>query len=114
MLEKSFLLQGSSHERLKVVEPLGNVLSLSLSVCLSVCLSVLQNCMLTVTSPAFSCDTANFTVKVAGIHLLPVLRDNFCIVLFSGVHKLTALYNILQHFLSFTNTIHIIITTNNV
>ena len=27
-------------------------------------------------------------------------RDNFCIALFSGVHKVTALYNTLQHFLS--------------
>ena len=43
-----------------------------------------------------------------------IIIDNFCIVLFSGVHKLTALYNILQHFLSFTNIIHIIMTTNNV
>ena len=34
--------------------------------------------------------------------------DNFCIALFSGVPKLTALY-ILQHLLSFTNIIHIII-----
>ena len=32
----------------------------------------------------------------------------------SGVHKLTALYNILQHVPSFTNIIHIIMTTNNV
>ena len=39
---------------------------------------------------------------------------NFCIALFSGVPKLTALYNILQHFLSFTNIIHIIMTTNNI
>ena len=41
-------------------------------------------------------------------------NNNFCIALFSGVHKLTALYNILQHFLSFTNMVHIIMTTNNV
>ena len=27
------------------------------------------------------------------------MLDNFCIALFSGVHKLTALYNILRHFL---------------
>ena len=33
---------------------------------------------------------------------------------FSGVHKLTAVYNILQHFLGFTNIIHIIMTANNV
>ena len=39
---------------------------------------------------------------------------NFCIALYSGVPKLTALYNILQHFLSFTNIIPIIMTTNNV
>ena len=32
-----------------------------------------------------------------------IIIDNFCIALFSGVPKLTALYNILQHFLSFTN-----------
>ena len=41
-------------------------------------------------------------------------NNNFCIALFSGVHKLTALYDILQRFLSFTNIIHIIMTTNNV
>ena len=29
-----------------------------------------------------------------------IIRDNFCIVVFSGVHELTALYNTLQHFLS--------------
>ena len=43
-----------------------------------------------------------------------IIIDNFCIALFSGVPKLTALYNILQHFLSFTNITHIIMTTNNV
>ena len=43
-----------------------------------------------------------------------IIIDNFCIALFSGVPKLTALYNILQHFLNFTNIIHIIMTTNNV
>ena len=42
-----------------------------------------------------------------------IIIDNFCIALFSGVPKLTALY-ILQHFLSFTNIIHIIMTTNNI
>ena len=47
-------------------------------------------------------------------HLIIIIIDNFCIALFSGVPKLTALYNILQHFLSFTNIIHIIMTTNNV
>ena len=41
-----------------------------------------------------------------------IIIDNFYIALFSGVPKLTALYNILQHFLSFTNVIHIIMTTN--
>ena len=45
--------------------------------------------------------------------IIIIIIDNFCIALFSGVPKLTALY-ILQHFLSFTNTIHIIMTTNNV
>ena len=29
-----------------------------------------------------------------------MIIDNFCTGLFSGVHKITALYNILQHFLS--------------
>ena len=43
-----------------------------------------------------------------------IMIDTFCIALFSGVPKLIALYNILQHFLSFTNIIHIIMTTNNV
>ena len=40
--------------------------------------------------------------------------DSFCIALFSGVPKFTAPYNILQHFLSFTNIIHIIMTTKNI
>ena len=31
-----------------------------------------------------------------------IMIDNFSIALFSGVPKLTVLYNILQHFLSFT------------
>ena len=43
-----------------------------------------------------------------------IIINNFCTALFSGVPKLTALYNILQHFLSFTNIIHITMTTNNV
>ena len=34
--------------------------------------------------------------------IIIIIIDNFCIALFSGVPKLTALY-ILQHFLSFTN-----------
>ena len=42
------------------------------------------------------------------------IADSFCIALFSGVPKLTAPYNILQHFLSFTSIIHIIMTTNNI
>ena len=29
-----------------------------------------------------------------------IITDNFCIALFSGVPKLNALYNSLQHFLS--------------
>ena len=41
-------------------------------------------------------------------------NNNFYIALFSGAPKLTALYNILQHFLSFTSIIHIIMTTKNV
>ena len=43
-----------------------------------------------------------------------IIIDNCYIALFSGVHKLSALYNILQHFLSFTNVIHIIMTVNNI
>ena len=46
--------------------------------------------------------------------IILIIIDNFCIALFSGVPKLTALYNILQRVLSFTNIIHIIMTTNNV
>ena len=46
--------------------------------------------------------------------IIMIIIDNFCIALFSGVPKLIALYNILQHFLSFANIIHIIMTTNNV
>ena len=34
------------------------------------------------------------------IIIIIIIIDNFCIPLFSGVHKLTALYNTLQHFLS--------------
>ena len=48
------------------------------------------------------------------IIIIIIIIDNFCIALFSRVPKLTALYNILQHFLSFTNIIHIIMTINNV
>ena len=48
------------------------------------------------------------------IIIIIITIDNFCISLFSGVPKLTALYNILQHFLNFTKIIHIIMTTNNV
>ena len=44
--------------------------------------------------------------------IIMIIIDNFWKALFSGVPKLTALYNILQHFLSFTNIIHIIMTTN--
>ena len=32
------------------------------------------------------------------IILYTIIIDNFCIVLFSGLHKLTVLYNILRHF----------------
>ena len=42
------------------------------------------------------------------IMMIIIIIDNFCIALFSGVPKLTALCNILQHFLSFTNIMHII------
>ena len=38
--------------------------------------------------------------------IIIIIIDNFCIALFSGVPKLTALY-ILQHFLSFTNIIQL-------
>ena len=48
------------------------------------------------------------------IIIITIIIDNFCIALFSGVPKLTALYNILQHFLSFTNVIHITVTANSV
>ena len=34
------------------------------------------------------------------IIVIIIITDNFCIVLFSDVHKLTALYNTLEHFLS--------------
>ena len=40
------------------------------------------------------------------VSIVIIIIGNFCIALFSGVPKLTALY-ILQHFLSFTNIIHI-------
>ena len=54
------------------------------------------------------------TAGSPGAVFVIIIIDNFCLALFFGVHKLTALYNILQHFLSFTNIIHIIMTTNNV
>ena len=54
------------------------------------------------------------TIPSAYIIMMMIIIDNFCIAQFSGLPKLTALYNILQHFLSFTNIIHIIMTTNNV
>ena len=46
----------------------------------------------------------NMLLLIAFIILLILIIDNFCIALFSGVHKLPALYNTLQHFLSFTIT----------
>ena len=52
-------------------------------------------------------------VELKRLGYIIIIIDNFCIALFSDVPKLTALY-ILQHFLSFTNIIHIIMTTNNV
>ena len=52
-------------------------------------------------------------VLASGTIIIIIIIDNFCIALFSGVPKFTALYNILQHFLSFTNVVHIIMTTNN-
>ena len=59
-------------------------------------------------------NTAATLVLASGTIIIIIIIDNFCIALFSGVPKFTALYNILQHFLSFTNVIHIIMTTNNV
>ena len=47
-----------------------------------------------------------FTISAYYIIIIIIIIDNFCIALFSGVPKLTALYNVLQHFLSFTNVIH--------
>ena len=46
--------------------------------------------------------------------MMIIIIDNFCIALFSGVPKLIALYKILQHFLSFTNIILIILTADSV
>ena len=57
--------------------------------------------------------TESATTKTSSIVII-IITYNFCIALFSGVPRLTALYNILQHFLSFANIIHIIMTTNNV
>ena len=39
-------------------------------------------------------------VAAAAAAVVVVVVDNFCIALFSSVDKLTALHNILQHFLS--------------
>ena len=58
--------------------------------------------------------TADPSVSISFTLVITVIIDNFCIALFSSLHKLTALDNILQHFLSFTNVIHIIMTTKNV
>ena len=57
-------------------------------------------------------DSGNIKLQIS-CSIIIIIIDNFYIALFSGVPKLTALY-ILQHFLSFTNIIHIIMTTNNV
>ena len=65
----------------------------------------------------FSCNLEKlFSVHISiYIIIITIIKvDNFCIARFSGVPKLTVLYNILQHFLSSTNIIHIIMTTNNV
>ena len=35
---------------------------------------------------------------IPSAYIIMIIIDNFCIALFSGVPKLTALYNILQHF----------------
>ena len=43
---------------------------------------------------------ASTCIKKVCIADLLIIIDNFCIVLFFGVHKLTALYYSLQHFLS--------------
>ena len=45
-------------------------------------------------------DPDAFVLKYPCDSLRIIIIDNVCIVLFPGVHKLTALYNILQHFLS--------------
>ena len=54
--------------------------------------------------------------------IIIIIIYKFCIALFSGIHKLTATYHILQHFLSkkkvegnmFMKAIHTIMATNNV
>ena len=46
-------------------------------------------------------------VAIFNSELIIIIIGNFCKTLFSGVPKFTALYNILQHFLSFANVIHI-------
>ena len=43
---------------------------------------------------------ASTCIKKVCIADLVIIIDNFCTVLFSGVHKLIALYYILQHCLS--------------
>ena len=52
-------------------------------------------------------------MQIQNMIVIIIIIDNFCIALFSGVPKLTELYNILQHFLSFTYIILIIMTTKN-
>ena len=64
--------------------------------------------------------TSRFVVQVQSVCTLShlflgeiIIVDNFCVALFSGVPKLTALYNILQHFPSFTNIIHVTYNCDN-
>ena len=45
-------------------------------------------------------DRSFHLLSAADKWIIIIIIDNICIALFSDAHKLTALYNILQHFLS--------------
>ena len=55
-------------------------------------LNLCRDCDLEYSNPIFSHDNLTYDDVI--------ITDKFCIALFSGVHKLTTLYNSLQHFLS--------------
>ena len=85
---------------------------LCICVCLStLCQSIYLSVCLSIYTSMYLCLCVCLYLSICLLIIIIMMIDNFCIALFSGVPKLTALYNILQYFLSFTNIIHIIMTT---